>query len=98
MMGPKQRAEKIATYFKKTKAFRVEPVYTERVVGGSLKFKDARPYYGITMHFRPAGSSSEELYQIRVLIYPTRNYQDTFVTGPHGGMVKEIREAAEAIR
>ena len=95
-MGPSERAKKIASYFKKTGAFRVEgPVHAR---AGAF---DSRERYIVDLYFIPAGAEWEEHYEIDVLVpLPGGSRSpggNTRVRGEHAGMVREIRDAATAI-
>ena len=95
-MGPKERAQKIASFFRKTKAFRVEAPVCVRA-----GFSNAREHYSIFMLFRAAGSSSDEEYEIQVLVPFSDGSRspgaNTRVYGDHPTMVREIRDAAVSI-
>ena len=97
-MGPKELATKVASFFKKEKAF--ESVSAVRRARDGYKFNtDARPYYYVELEFKPAGGSWTEHYEIRVLKYPqTGSRSERFlVKGQHRGMVDEMEDVVRTI-
>jgi hypothetical protein len=97
-MGPKELAQKTASYFKKTKSFEyVSPVRSAR--DGYRFSTDARPYYYVELEFKPAGIRGTEHYEIRFLKFPETGWRDErfLVKGSHGGMVSEMEDAVREI-
>lgn len=97
-MGPKEFAQKTASYFKKTKSF--EYVGPVRSAQDGFKFSsDARPYYFVELEFKPAGIRGTEYYEIRFLKFPQTGWSSErfVVKGDHGGMVREMEDAVREI-
>lgn len=97
-MGPKELAQKTASYFKNTKSFEyVSPVRSAR---DGYKFSsDVRPYYYVELEFQPAGIIGREHYEIRFLKFPQTGWSSErfVVKGSHGLMVREMEDAVREI-